>query len=277
MKPKNIVITGCSTGIGLATAILLKAHGHHVFATARNTNDLTTLKQAGLQAHRLDVDDSQSINNFVKQLPNTIDVLVNNAGFGQPGALEDLSRDLLRAQFETNVFGLQELTNAIIPIMRKQGRGRIINVSSILGLISMTYRGAYNASKYAVEGLSDTLRLELKDIPIHVCLIEPGPIKSEFRHTAVEKFTKAQLLDKNSPHHERYKQMKAAREKKPDPFALPPEAVAKKILHAVESKKPKIRYKVTLPSQLLSLLKRALPDRALDYLLTIICNKELKT
>jgi len=191
---KTILITGCSSGIGYTTAIELQKRGFNVIATARKVEDVDCLAQEGLTALQLDLADSVSIQQAVKQIIELTDGeiygLFNNGAFGQPGAVEDLSRDVLRYQFETNVFGTQELTNLIIPLMRKQGHGRIIYNSSVLGLVAMTYRGAYNASKFALEGLADTLRLELQGSGIHVSLIEPGPILTNFRQNAFALYKK---------------------------------------------------------------------------------------
>jgi len=269
---KTILITGASSGIGHCCALGLKARGYRVFATARKTEDIQLLQAQGLESIYLDLNNSESIKNTVntvlEKTHGTLDYLFNNAGFAQPGAVEDLSRDMIRVQFETNVFGLLELTNQIIPVMRRQGRGRIVNTSSILGIINMPYRGAYNASKFALESFTDTLRLELYGTGIQVSLIEPGPITSKFRDNALATYLK-NIDSKNSPHHERYEKVlqRIAGKNKPDPFTLPPEAVLKKLIHALESPHPKIRYKVTFPAHLLSTLKRLLPDRIMDYLL----------
>ena len=150
---KSILITGSSTGIGYRAAEMLREKGYRVFASARKAEDVTRLEQQGFEAISLDVADTDSINNgmdiILDRTGGTLDVLFNNAGYGQAGALEDISRDVMRKQFETNVFGLHELTSKVIPVMRKQGHGRIINVSSVLGFVTMPYRGAYNASKFA--------------------------------------------------------------------------------------------------------------------------------
>ena len=270
--PKTILITGCSSGIGYITAIELKKRGHKILATARKQNDVARLKEAGFSAFYLDLADSSSIRMAVEQIlietTGKLDVLFNNAAFGQPGAVEDLSRDVLRAQFETNLFGTHELTNLIIPVMRKQGHGRIIYNSSILGLVAMTYRGAYNASKFALEGLVDTLRLELYGSNISVSLIEPGPILSDFRKNAFLQYQK-NIDTTLSPHKNVYQIMESRLQKEGPaaPFTLPATAVAKKVIHAVESKHPKIRYYVTFPTYLFAVLKRILPVSWLDVLL----------
>ncbi|PCJ32730.1 MAG: short-chain dehydrogenase [Gammaproteobacteria bacterium] len=281
MKSLNILITGCSTGIGYSAATLLHQQGYNVVATVRNKTDQTTLSALGITTILLDLTDSESIRiayEFtIKHFGNQIDALFNNAAYGQPGAVEDLSRNVLRQQFETNVFGTQELTNLIIAQMRKQGSGRIIYNSSVLGIVSMAYRGAYNASKYAIESLADTLRQELHGSNIHISLIEPGPIISHFRANAFAKYQ--QHIDKeNSAHRETYQAMEQRLTKKGPaaPFTLPPEAVVDKLLHAIESDHPKIRYYVTFPTYLFATLKRILPHSWLDWVLIKISEKENK-
>jgi NAD(P)-dependent dehydrogenase (short-subunit alcohol dehydrogenase family) len=276
---QSILITGCSSGIGLCVAEALHRRGHQVFASARKQLDVDRLKGLGLNALRLDLDDSESIQLAVEELLNQtngrLDALFNNAAYGQPGAVEDLSRDVLRAQFETNLFGTHELTNLIIPVMRKQGHGRIIQNSSVLGLAALPFRGAYNASKFALEGLTDTLRLELRNTNIHISLIEPGPITSRFRANSYQKFQ--QTIDAgNSPFSNNYQGM-VSRLTKPGPaapFTLPPEAVLEKVIHALESPRPKIRYFVTFPTYLFATLRRLLPCRALDWVLSRVSGDE---
>ncbi|KTD60135.1 oxidoreductase with NAD(P)-binding Rossmann-fold domain protein [Legionella sainthelensi] len=280
MKEKIILITGCSSGIGFDAAFALKKRGHRVIGSCRKEKDVEKLLNIGLEAVQLDVSDSSSIQNaFAKVLAKTegrIDVLINNAGYGQAGALEDITREVLRTQFETNVFGLVELTNLAIPVMRKQGHGRIINISSILGIISMPFRGAYNASKYAVEGISDTLRLELQSSGIDVITVEPGPIESRFRDNCVD--NSLNYIEKQhsyfSKQYERmleeFKQKKTA-----SIFTRQPDAVIKKLHHAIESKRPKTKYPVTIPSHLMILLKRILPTKMLDKILLFTSKNEL--
>ncbi|TAK64265.1 SDR family oxidoreductase [Methylobacter sp.] len=273
MSPlKTILITGCSTGIGYITAVELKKRGHNVIATARKPEDVSRLQKEGFIAIQLDLADSssiqQAVNAAVKLTDGKIDALFNNGAFGQPGAVEDLTRDVLRFQFETNLFGTHELTNLIIPLMRKQGHGRIIYNSSILGLVAMTYRGAYNASKFALEGLADTLRLELHGTSIHISLIEPGPILSDFRKNSFTLYKKN--IDPTHSHHkETYKAMEARLQKEgaAAPFTLPAQAVTEKVIHALEARQPKMRYYVTFPTYLFAFLKRFLPMCWLDALL----------
>ncbi|MFZ4503701.1 MAG: SDR family NAD(P)-dependent oxidoreductase [Methylovulum sp.] len=269
---KTIVITGCSTGIGYEAAHALKNRGHIVIATARKPEDVLRLEQEGFSAVQLDLADSQSIcaavEKIVQLTDGKVEVLFNNAAFGQPGAVEDLTRAVLRAQFETNLFGTHELTNLVIPLMRKQGQGRIIYTSSILGFVAMTYRGAYNATKFALEGLADTLRLELYGTGIVISLIEPGPILSDFRKNALALYEK-NINTEHSVHRETYLKMisRLKKEGPAAPFTLPAQAVVDKVIHAVESPHPKSRYFVTFPTYLFAFLKLILPTSCLDYLL----------
>jgi len=269
---QTILITGCSSGIGYHGAVTLKAAGYRVFATARKPEDVTALIAQGFESVQLDLNSTASITAAVTHISQLtdgkIDVLFNNGAYGQPGAVEDLPTDALRKQFEANVFGWHELTTQIIPLMRANGRGRIIQNSSVLGLVAMKYRGAYNASKFAIEGLTDTLRLELLDSPIKVSLIEPGPIVSQFRANALAAF-QANIDIDNSVHCEDYQQQISRLGKKDvsSQFTLGPEAVTKALIHAIESNKPKVRYYVTFPTYLFALLKRILPFRVLDKIL----------
>lgn len=271
-KKQSILITGCSSGIGLHVARQLHDDGYRVIASARKAEDVEQLRQSGLTAIQLDLDDSDSIQQAVAitlELTNgELYALFNNGAYGQPGAVEDLSREVLRAQLETNVLGWHELTNLVIPVMRKQGYGRIIYNSSVLGFVAMAYRGAYNCSKYALEGLVDTLRQELDGSGIHVSLIEPGPIESDFRKNAVKKFFE-NIDPRNSFHRAQYEAMQKRLETEGPaaPFTLPPEAVYKRVRHALQSNRPKIRYPVTVPTYLFAFLKRIFTDRLLDRIL----------
>jgi len=271
--PRSILITGCSSGIGRCVAAGLKQRGYRVFATARRQDDVQTLARDGFEACQLDVRDSASIvaaTGFVlERTGGGLYALFNNAGYAQPGAVEDLSRDMLREQFETNLFGAQELANRLLPVMRTQGEGRIIYNSSVLGLVALRYRGSYIASKFAMEGLVDTLRMELRGSGIHVSLIEPGPITSNFRRNAYAMF-KHNIDVEHSPHREVYtgvEQRLATPDDTDVPFTLGPEAVLDKVIHALESPRPRARYYVTVPTYGLGLLKRILPTRLLDWIL----------
>ncbi|MBP6075656.1 MAG: SDR family oxidoreductase [Nitrosomonas sp.] len=269
---KTILITGCSSGIGYCVAKVLQQRGYRVFATARRRESVEMLLAEGLESFRLNLTDSNSIHfafeEVMRRTNGELYAVFNNGAYGLPGAVEDLNRDALRAQFETNVFGWQELTNLAIPVMRRQGYGRIIQNSSVLGFVALPFRGAYNASKYAIEGLSDTLRLELRGSNIYVSLIEPGPIASQFRMNAVKALAKYIDID-SSFHRERYQGV-LARLNKPGPavpFTLPPEAVLERVIHALEAAKPQPRYYVTFPTYLFGFLKRVLSTRVLDVLL----------
>ena len=243
-----------------------------MIATARKPDDVQRLTQQGFTALQLDLADSDSIQQAVSQAleltGGRIDALFNNGAFGQPGAVEDLSREVLRFQFETNLFGTHELTNRVIPLMRKQGHGRIIYNSSILGLVAMRYRGAYNASKFALEGLADTLRLELYGTNIYISLIEPGPILSDFRKNS-HRLYQQNIDPTHSFHKPAYEAMETRLQKEGAavPFTLPAQAVVDKVIHALEAKHPKMRYYVTFPTYLFGFLKRILPMSWLDALL----------
>lgn len=269
---KAVLVTGASSGIGLCTARGLAKRGYQVIATVRKQEDRQRLQDEGMNVVMLDLACSGSIQACVEQtLAQTsgkLYGLFNNGAYGQPGAVEDLSRDALREQFEVNLFGTQELTNQIIPIMRQQGEGRIIQNSSVLGLVAMAYRGAYNASKFALEGLSETLRHEVHGSGIHVSLIEPGPIESRFRQNSLLAFRRHIDMEK-SLHRDRYRATLERLEKAGPavPFTLPPEAVLKKVIHALESSRPKNHYYVTFPTYLFAFLKRILPDRVLQNIL----------
>jgi NAD(P)-dependent dehydrogenase (short-subunit alcohol dehydrogenase family) len=272
MTKKSVLITGCSSGIGLSVAEGLKDRGYRVFATARQAIDAERLAAAGFESRQLDLADPASIqtamDDILDRTGNTLDALFNNGAYGQPGAVEDLSREVLRQQFETNLFGWHELTNLVIPVMRRQGHGRIIQNSSVLGFVALRYRGAYNASKFALEGLTDTLRLELAGSGIHISLIEPGPIASRFRENAFKAYQR-NIKPEGSPHQDMYRQMeqRLTTQGPAVPFTLPPEAVLKKVIHALESNRPRARYYVTFPTYLFGFLKRVLSGRLLDKVL----------
>jgi len=272
-RQRSILITGCSSGIGHACAHGLAARGWQVIASARKSEDVARLAAEGLKAVALDLNDPASIQDGLgAALAHTgghLDALFNNGAYGQPGAVEDLTREVLRAQFETNLFGWHDLTRRVIPIMRAQGRGRIVQNSSVLGLIALPFRGAYVASKFALEGLTDTLRLELAGSGIAVSLIEPGPILSRFRDNAYAVYQRS-IDAERSVHRATYARMVArlTAEGPTQPFTLPPEAVLKKLIHALESRRPQPRYYVTFPTYLMGTLRRVLRTRALDSVLT---------
>ena len=270
--PKSVLITGCSSGIGRCAAFGLQHRGYRVFASARNPADVAALRAEGLECLQLDLDDPASIAAAVKQVSvatnGALYALFNNGAYGQPGAVEDLTREVLRAQLETNLLGWHDLTRRLLPLMRRQRAGRIIQNSSVLGLVAMPYRGAYNCSKYALEGLTDTLRLELRGSGVHISLIEPGPIESRFRANAMRMWQR-NIDTQHSFHRDRYRAMQARLEKEGPaaPFTLPPTAVLRRVIHALESPRPKPRYYVTTPTYLFGFLRRVLPTRALDALL----------
>lgn len=268
----SILITGCSSGIGYHCAHALHRAGYQVVASCRRREDVERLKQEGLQCVQLDMDSETSIEQGLAETlaitEGRLDVLFNNAAYGQPGALEDLPTDALRQQFSTNLFGWHHLTRAVIPVMLRQGSGKIVQNSSVLGLVAMKYRGAYNASKFALEGYTDTLRLELDDTPVHVSLIEPGPIESQFRANAKAKFE--QHIDMTASRHHRTYQQTLERLGKSSPsnrFTLGAEAVLKPLQAIIDSGTPKARYFVTQPTYLFGFLRRVLPSRWLDNLL----------
>ncbi|NPA59200.1 MAG: SDR family NAD(P)-dependent oxidoreductase [Epsilonproteobacteria bacterium] len=267
---KNILITGCSSGIGYDTAHFLHKNGYKVYATARKQDDVDRLIDEGLDAYKLDVTSQEEVDAVLEMIlkkDSTLYALFNNAGFGQAGALEDISVDALREQFETNVFGLHLLTTKCIKIMRKQGYGRILQHSSVLGLISLRFRGAYNASKYAIEGLCDTLRLELMDSNIYICTINTGPVKSDFRKNAIKMFKKNVVLEGSVFKKEYKEQLLDAESSKDDMFTKTSQVVIKNILDALESTKPKPRYYNTLFTYIAGSLKRVLSTVILDKIL----------
>jgi len=271
LTPANrpVLITGCSSGIGLATARGLRDRGYPVFASARREADVERLRAEGLQAVRLDLDDDASIADalatVLARTGGRLYGLFNNGAYGQPGAVEDLRREVLRAQLETAVLGWHELTRRVIPVMRSQGEGRIIQNSSVLGLVAFAYRGAYVAAKFALEGLTDTLRLELHGTGIQVSLIEPGPILTRFRDNAYRKFLD-NVDAEGSPHRDRYRGMEVrlTKEGAVQPFTLPPEPVLKRVVHALEARRARTRYYVTTPAYLFAVLRRIVPTTVLD-------------
>ena len=271
---KSILITGCSSGIGLDAAHGMRARGWRVFASCRQQRDCDRLRAQGFDSPRIDYTDADSIRTGLLEVLDatggTLDALFNNGAHGLPGAVEDVPLDGLRHIFETNVFGWHELTRQVIPVMRAQGHGRIVQNSSVLGLVAFPWRGAYVATKYAVEGLSDTLRLELRDTGIKVILIEPGPITSKLREKAIPVFER--FIDwENSALRDKYENSLLKRlyeGKGPDRFELPASAVTEKLAHAVSAKYPRARYYVTTPTYIAGYLRRVLPTGAVDRILS---------
>ena len=269
MTQKTILITGCSSGIGYDAALGFRAQGWQVFASCRQQADCDRLIDMGFDSPLIDYADSDTIQSGLAQTlaatGGTLDVLYNNGAYACPGAVEDLPRGALREIFEVNVFGYQELTNLVIPIMRAQGHGRIINCSSVLGLVGLKWRGAYVATKFALEGLTDVLRVEMGDTDIKIILIEPGPITSDIRQNAIPHFER--WIDwKNSARATQYADLRDRlyTDSGPDTFELPASAVTRKLIHAATSKRPKARYFVTTPTYLMGVLRRILPTRLLD-------------
>lgn len=244
-----------------------------MFASCRKEEDAARLRSEGLESLTLDLSSPQSISGALDHIlaltGGTLDALYNNGAFALPGALEDLPRDGLRSVFETNVFGTHDLTVRTLKIMRAQGHGRIINCSSVLGLVPYAWRGAYSASKFALEGLTDTLRIEMRDTPIHIITLEPGPITSRIRENSIPHFE--EHIDwQNSPRATQYKDELLKRlyeDSGPDRFELPPAAVSAKLVHALESPRPRSRYMVTTPTYLMLAARRILPRAWLDWLI----------
>ena len=269
---KSILITGCSSGIGHDAAHGLKRAGWRVFATCRKDADCARLTAEGLESFRLDYDDEASIgaalDAALSRTGGTLDAVFNNGAFACPGAVEDLPRDALRAIFETNLFGYHDLTRRVIPVMRKQGHGRIVNCSSVLGLVGIRWRGAYVATKFAMEGLTDVLRLEMRGTGIRLILIEPGPVTSRIRQNAIPHFER--WIDwRASARRGDYEAILLKRlygDRGPDRFELPAGAVTAKLLRALQSPNPKARYFVTTPTYAMAVARRILPNRALDWI-----------
>lgn len=267
---KSILITGSSSGIGYAAAHTLHARGWRVFAAVRKQADLARLQDEGLESLLLDCADGTSIEaglaHVLEQTGGTLDAVFNNAGFGLPGAVEDLPVEGLRDIFETNLFGLHDLTRRVIPVMRAQGHGRIVQHSSGFGRHVMRWRGAYNASKHAVEGLTDTMRLELRGTGIHVSTLNTGPVTSKFRVNSIAPFER--WIDwEASAIADRYRNELIPRLRDgttPAPMQKGPEVVVRRLIHAIESANPRPRYHITATVHIAEALKRLLPQRAID-------------
>ena len=275
MSQKTILITGCSSGIGYDAAHGLKARGWRVFAACRKQEDCDRLIAEGFDSPLIDYQDTATIASGLAETLSatggTLDALFNNGAFGCPGAVEDVPTDALREIFEANFFGWHELTLQVLPVMRAQGHGRIVQCSSVLGFVTLRMRGAYNATKFALEGLTDTLRVEMRGTGIDIILIEPGPVTSKIRVNSIPQFEK--WIDwENSPRAQQYRDVVMKRlyehDGSKDRFELPASAVTKKLVHAVESPRPKPRYYVTTPTYVMGTLRRLLPTRALDWVLS---------
>ena len=267
---KSILITGCSTGIGLHLARGLRDQGYRVFASTRKEVDVKKLEAEGFESLLLDLSSSDSINSAVSALFQKTDhlyALINNGAYGQAGALEDVSRAAMEEQFQANFFGWHELTNLILPSMKKHNNGRVIYISSVLGFVALPFRGPYVASKFAVEGLVDTLRLELRHTNINFSLVQPGPIESDFRKNAYLSFQKHVDFESSDYRADYKKMIERLNSSKNAQFTLGPEAVLKPVLHALESRAPKLRYRVTFPTKLFAILGRILPSAWMDRVL----------
>lgn len=275
--PRSILITGASTGIGHHGAHALAKRGWQVIATARKADDVERLKDEGLSAVQLDYTDQSSIGFALKQtLEHTggrLDALFNNGAYGQTGALEDVSSDTLRAQFEANFFGWHELTRQVIPLMREQNSGRIIQCSSVLGFIAMPFRGPYNASKHALEGYTDTLRMEIAPFGIQVVSIQPGPVTSRFRANALAMFERTIKAEGSAYEADYTRQLARMRSTARDSFELGPESVTEALIKALESTNPRPIYRVTTPTHIMAYAKRVLPTRALHTFLAKAAKK----
>ena len=274
MTANSVLITGCSSGIGHDAAHTLRDRGWRVFASCRQQADCERLRSEGFDSPRLDYADPDSIESGLSQVLSatggTLDAVFNNGAYGLPGAVEDLPTDALRAIFETNLFGIHDLTRRIIPVMRAQGHGRIVNCSSVLGYTAFPWRGAYIATKYALEGLTDTLRLEMRDTQVRVTLIEPGLIATKFGENAAKQF--ARWIDwENSVRADEYRTNIVAKADGKNPHArleVPASHVTAKLIHALEARRPRPRYRITKLAQVVYILKRVLPTRASDWVIS---------
>ncbi|MEO0752033.1 MAG: SDR family NAD(P)-dependent oxidoreductase [Pseudomonadota bacterium] len=272
MNGKTLLITGCSSGIGLDAARGMRARGWRVFASCRKEDDCARLRDEGFESPRIDYQDEATIHaglaEVLEATGGRLDGLFNNGAFASPGLVEDMPTEGLRAIFEANFFGWHTLTRAVIPVMRAQGAGRVVQNSSILGFVSQPWRGAYVATKFALEGLTDTMRLEMQGTGIEVILIEPGPVTSKIRENAMAHFER--WIDwENAARAKEYEVLKTRLygHGAPDRFELPAVAVTKKLIHALEAPRPKPRYYVTTPTYIAGYAKRAVSTRALDWLL----------
>ncbi len=273
MTQRSVLITGCSSGIGYDAAHGLAKAGWQVFASCRKPEDVARLQAEGLTCLQIDMTDPDSMDaalaHILAATGGELSALVNNAAFGLPGAIEDLPTDGLRSVFETNFFGLHDLTRKVIPIMRAQGHGRIVNIGSVLGYVVYKWRAAYTTTKYALEGYTDTLRLEMADTPIKIILVDPGPITSRIRQNSVAHFER--WVDwEASPRQAQYRTFLLKRlyeDRGPDPFELPPAAVTRKLIAALDAARPPAKVYVTTPAYAMNFARRLLPTRALDWII----------
>ena len=272
MADKTILITGCSSGIGYDAARGLKVRGWRVFATCRAEADCERLRGEGLESFVLDYADEASVAAAVAEVVvragGRLDALFNNGAFACPGLVEDIPRGAMREIFEVNLFGYQDLTKRVIPLMRANGGGRIVNCSSVLGLVGAPYRGAYVATKFAMEGLTDVLRIEMRGTGIYPILLEPGPIGTQIRVNAIPHFER--WIDwEGSARRGDYERLRGRLYaiRGPDPFEMTPTATTKALIRALEARRPKARYGVTWPTHVMAVLRRLLPTRALDWVI----------
>jgi NAD(P)-dependent dehydrogenase (short-subunit alcohol dehydrogenase family) len=271
-EAKTVLITGCSSGIGLDCAYQLQKMGFRVVASARKHMDVARLRAYGLQAVCIDTSDLDSINAGLDQAlayaGGSFYAVFHNAGYGQSGALEDLPSQALMEQFMANVVGAHQINLRLIPLMRKAGQGRIIFNSSVLGFVAMRYRGAYTASKFALEAMADTLRLELKGSGIQVSLLQPGPISTNFRRNSRNAFAR-HINAAQSVHADDYGKFLARLEMEGDTskFTLPPGACTSALVDCLNSPKPRSRYAITRPTKVMAVLKRVLPVSVLDKII----------
>jgi len=269
---RTVIVTGASSGIGAYCARALKAEGWRVFATARKPDDIAVLEADGLEAFYLDYREPESIAALVERVlertGGTLDALFNNGAYAQPGAVEDLPVAALREQFEANFFGWHDLTRRVMPVMRRQGHGRLVHCSSILGLAPVRFRGAYSASKHAIEGLMLCMRQELEGSGIHLSLIEPGPVTSKIASNGLPWFLK-NIDVENSVHRADYQAQLARLQAGGSVSKLKPgpEIVHKALRHALLSQRPRPHYVVTVPARIGAVLKRILPASLLYRLL----------
>jgi NAD(P)-dependent dehydrogenase (short-subunit alcohol dehydrogenase family) len=273
MTARTILITGCSSGIGFDAAHGLRDAGWRVFASCRKAADCDRLRGLGFDSPRIDYADPDSIGAGLAEVlaatGGTLDALYNNGAFACPGAVEDLPRAGLEAIFQTNLFGVHDLTCRVIPVMRAQGHGRIVNCSSVLGLVGYKWRGAYVATKFALEGLTDVLRLEMRDTPIKVILLEPGPVTSRIRENAIPHFERW-FRPETSARAAQYRELtqRLYEGGPPDRFELPASAVTAKLRQALEHPRPRARYFITTPTHLAAAMRRVLPVWAQDALIS---------
>ncbi|MEP2532130.1 SDR family NAD(P)-dependent oxidoreductase [Shimia sp.] len=274
MTKQSILITGCSTGIGHQSALAMRDAGWRVFASCRQQKDCDRLRTEGFESPLIDYCDPASIETGLAEVLDatggTLDALFNNGARGLPGAVEDVPTEAFRDLFESNLIGWHDLTRRILPVMRAQGHGRIVNCSSVLGYVPMRYRGAYAATKYALEGWSDCLRIELRDTAIHTILIQPGPITTALRRNNARLFF--QWIDwENSPFAKDYETSLVKRfrdtDRGPDPFELPATSVSDKLVTALTARRPSARYRVTKPAHIMNVLRRLLPTSLLDWVI----------